>query len=60
VIHFETFESRGQFYFRLVGANNEIVAASEGYTTKAARDHAIRLIRHGAFEARVKAGKPRH
>ncbi|HET7255615.1 MAG TPA: YegP family protein [Xanthobacteraceae bacterium] len=61
MIRFETFERltlRGRrYFFRLVVVgNSEIIAQSEAYNSARARDHAIRLIRHGAFEARVIEG----
>jgi len=43
---FETFTDKaGQFRFRLKAANGEIILASEGYTTKAARDNGIASVR---------------
>lgn len=35
------------WYFRFLGANHEIVAHGEGYTSKAACLHAIRLVDGG-------------
>jgi uncharacterized protein YegP (UPF0339 family) len=38
-----------RFYFRLRGANNEIVAHGEAYTSAAARDHGIELVRRSTM-----------
>lgn len=47
-----TFESytdqAGQFRFRLKAGNGEKILASEGYTTKAARDNGIQSVRENA------------
>lgn len=45
--------SNGQFYFRLVASNNEIIAASEGYHNRSDRDNAIALIKLGADQASI-------
>lgn len=58
-MRFETFSSLTLFgrrhYFRLVSeGNNETIAQSEGYNSPRDRDIAIKMIRHGAFEAPVR------
>jgi len=52
---FELFKSdkNGQYYFRLKASNGEIIARSEGYTTKASALNGIESIRHHAAEARL-------
>ena len=49
---FETFTDKaGQFRFRLKAKNGEIILASEGYTTKAARDNGIESVRTNCTNA---------
>ena len=51
---FELYEDKsGQFRFRLKARNGEIVATSEGYTTKAACENGIASVRKNAPEAPV-------
>ena len=51
---FEMYEDKsGQFRFRLKARNGEIVATSEGYTTKAACENGIASVRKNAPEAPV-------
>lgn len=38
------------YYFRLVAGNFQIVAQSEGYTTKVKRDKAMRLLARAKLE----------
>ena len=46
---FETYTDRlGQYRFRLKADNGEIILASEGYTTIAARDNGITSVRTNA------------
>ena len=42
----ETFVGQGEqpYYFVLVASNGEVVATSEGYSTRAKRDHTASLI----------------
>ncbi len=42
-----------QYYFRLKAGNGEIIAQSEAYATKQARDKGIRAVRRAALLARV-------
>ncbi len=49
---FETYTDKaGQFRFRLKADNGEIILASEGYTTKAARDNGIESVRTNCTNA---------
>jgi uncharacterized protein YegP (UPF0339 family) len=53
---YEYFKSNnGNWYWRLKGANGEIIAQSEGYTTKANCLHAIALVKssHSAPEVNL-------
>jgi len=46
---FELYKSpNGQFRFRLRAGNGEIIAVSEGYTTKAAASNGIRSVKNNA------------
>lgn len=46
MIRFELFVGKnGQFYFRLVGANNKVMLASEGYTKRSSARRAIRRLK---------------
>ena len=51
-MYFETYEKLTifgrRFYFRLRGANNEIVAHGEAYNSAANRDHGIELVRRAS------------
>ncbi|MBX3193179.1 MAG: YegP family protein [Labilithrix sp.] len=51
--HFEIFKGKnGQYYFRLVAGNEQIVLASEGYTRKASAEKGVAsVIANGADEA---------
>lgn len=52
---FEIFKDEsGQFRFRLRAANNQIILASEAYTTKAACTNGIESVKQNAPEAEVK------
>ena len=37
----EVFQGKSDWYFRVIAANGEIVAASEGYTTKAGAEEGV-------------------
>jgi uncharacterized protein YegP (UPF0339 family) len=51
---FEVFEdASGQFRFRLVAPNGEIIAASEAYTTKAACMNGIESVKTNAPVAEI-------
>jgi len=50
---FEVFESKGEFRFRLKASNGQIVAQSQGYTTKAACLNGIKSIKKNAATAAV-------
>ena len=51
---FEMYEDKGgEFRFRLKARNGEIIAVSEGYTTKAACENGIESVRNNAPEAPV-------
>ena len=51
---FELYQDRaGQFRFRLKARNGEIIATSEGYTTKAACENGIASVRKNAPDAPV-------
>lgn len=41
-------DKKGEFRFRLKAGNGETILASEGYTTKAARDNGIASVRKNA------------
>lgn len=46
---FEIFKgSNGQYYFRLKAANGQIIAASEGYTTKHGAQNGIAAVKQVA------------
>ena len=47
-------DAAGQWRWRLVAANHEIVAASEGYTTKAHAVEGTRALRRAALIARLR------
>ena len=49
---FELFkDSAGKFRFHLKAANGEIIAASQGYTSKAAAQHGIASVKDNAASA---------
>jgi uncharacterized protein YegP (UPF0339 family) len=51
---FEVYEDKaGEFRFRLKARNGEIVATSEGYTTKRACENGIESVRKNAPEAPI-------
>lgn len=51
---FEIYEDRaGEFRFRLVAPNNEIVATSEGYDTKAGCRTGVEAVKKYAPDAEV-------
>lgn len=43
----------GQFYFRLKAENGEIIASSQGYTTKQSAENGIAAIKRTAPSAQV-------
>jgi uncharacterized protein len=43
--------SNGKFYFNLLAGNNEIIATSEMYESKAAAHKGIESVRHNATDA---------
>ena len=51
---FEMYKDKaGEFRFRLKARNGEIIATSEGYTTKAACENGIESVRKNAPEAEI-------
>lgn len=52
---FELFKSNknGQFYFHLKASNGEIIASSEGYTTKQNAQKGIEAIKNVAADALI-------
>ena len=53
---FELYEDKGgEFRFRLKARNGQIIAISEGYTTKASCENGIESVRKNAPEAEVEA-----
>jgi uncharacterized protein len=46
-------DKAGQFRFNLVAGNGEIIASSEGYTTKAAAEKGIESVRRNAPDATI-------
>ena len=51
---FELYEDKGgEFRFRLKARNGQIIAVSEGYTTKAACENGIESVRKNASEATI-------
>ena len=51
---FELYRDKaGQFRFRLKARNGEIIATSEGYTSKAACENGIDSVRKNAAEAKI-------
>jgi len=61
ILAFQTFSRRGlrgrRYYFRIIAANGEPVAQSEGYRNRLDRDSTIALIKRGAKDADVKERK---
>ena len=52
---FEVFkDSKGEYRFRLIAPNNEIIAVSEGYTTKDACMRGIQAIKNYAPTAPIR------
>jgi len=52
---FEVFkDSKGEYRFRLIAPNNEIIAVSEGYTTKDSCMEGIEAVRNYAPDAPVR------
>jgi uncharacterized protein len=47
-------DSRGEFRFRLKAANGEIIASSEGYSSKDACLNGIASVKKNAPEAEIK------
>lgn len=48
---FEVYKNKsGEFRFRLKAGNGQTILASEGYTTKAARDNGIESVRNNATD----------
>lgn len=45
--------SNGQFYFNILAANYQIIATSEMYTSEAARDQGIGVVKQGAPKAAI-------
>ena len=51
---FEIYEGRdGQYYFRLKAANGEIIAQSEGYTTKQNARNGVQAVQKCAPSASI-------
>ncbi|WP_327090125.1 YegP family protein [Nonomuraea sp. NBC_01738] len=46
-------DKRGEFRFKLVAANGQTIAVSEGYSTKAACVNGVESVRKNAAEAAV-------
>ena len=46
-------DKKGEFRFRLKATNGQIIATSEGYTTKAACDNGIESVKKNAVDAPV-------
>jgi uncharacterized protein len=44
-------DARGQYRFRLTAPNSEVIASSEGYTTRQGCRRGIRAVRENAGEA---------
>ena len=58
---FELYRDKaGQFRFRLKARNGEIIATSEGYTSKAACENGIDSVRKNAAEAKIVDGASNH
>ncbi len=52
---FEIYKSsNGEYRFRLKAGNGEIIATSEGYTTKASAEKGIESVKNNAPAAEVK------
>lgn len=51
---FQIFRGRDyQYYFRLIAGNGEIIATSEGYTTKQSAQHGVDAVKRLAPNAMV-------
>lgn len=46
-------DKRGEFRFRLKAGNGEVIAVSEGYTTKSSAMNGIESVRRNAADAKV-------
>ena len=44
-MYFEIYQQAGQWRWRLKGANHEILASGESYTTRTNCEHVIRLLK---------------
>lgn len=53
-MRFEIFKNNDEFYFRIVARNGQIIAQSEGYTTKQSAQKTIKSIFRQLEGARVK------
>lgn len=54
MVRFQVFrDSVGEYRWRLLAANNEIVAVSEGYTSKQAAVNSAHWVKQNAFNAPV-------
>lgn len=47
-------DKKGQFRWRLLANNNQVIASGEGYTTKAACKNGIESVRKNAPKAEIK------
>jgi uncharacterized protein YegP (UPF0339 family) len=47
-------DKKGQFRWRLLANNNQVIASGEGYTTKAACKNGIDSVRKNAPKAEIK------
>jgi uncharacterized protein len=52
-MYFQKYRDAGQWRWRLRGANHEIIASGESYTTEQNCDHAISLVK-GSHSAPVR------
>lgn len=51
---FEVYKDKaGEYRFRLKAANGQVIATSEGYTTKAACENGIESVKKNAAEATI-------
>ncbi len=46
-------DKKGQFRWRLLANNNQVIASGEGYTSKAACKNGIELVRTNAPKAEI-------
>jgi hypothetical protein len=57
IAKFEVFRDRaGKYHWRLRAANGEIIASSEGYSSKAACEGGIAAVKREAGKARIVRG----